>query len=225
MKASWILAVAVMILTVVATGCGRGGSSADDEGSNPSLPQSVFMTTLDEDSQWRDLSDRGVVSVEVAPAAGVSPPARPGFESRIAPPPGVTRAPFVAPAASTVSTPPQSPETAPGPADGPYRLDRESFYLLAITVGFERGHVIEEAYRVACGGGSTRFGESACTPSITNGHHIGLFQLDPGWAEFCGTDPWTLYYPAVNLHCTRQILLYEESRGLPRWSHWQVQPQ
>ncbi len=36
--------------------------------------------------------------------------------------------------------------------------------------------------------------------------------------------PWTLYYPAVNLHCARQIVLYEESRGLPRWSHWEVQP-
>ena len=197
------VAVAVMILMVVATGCGRGGSSADDEGSIPSLPQSVFMTT-DAVERLPHVANSHFTTASLM---------------------GESRPPFLPRPVPDVTPPPRSPETAPEPADGPYRLDRESFYLLAITVGFERGHVIEEAYRVACGGGSTRFGESACTPSITNGHHIGLFQLDPGWAEFCGTDPWTLYYPAVNLHCTRQILLYEESRGLPRWSHWQVQPQ
>jgi len=139
----------------------------------------------------------------------------------------VTRAPFVAPAASTVSTPPQSPETAPEPADGPYRLDRESFYLLAITVGFERGHVIEEAYRVACQGGWHGSGESGCTPSARNGIHIGLLQISTVTAEYvCGVgDVEWLLHAANNLWCAHQIVLWSEEHLGDRWALWHVRPQ
>ena len=129
-----------------------------------------------------------------------------------------TPSPTVIPIAPLVTKTPESVTAVP------FTLSPDDFRILARTVGFVRAHVIEEALRVACGGGSTRWGESGCQPSARNGPYIGLFQIHEDWAEFCGVDAWTLAYPAVNLACARIILHYEEANGLPRWSHWEVRP-
>ncbi len=205
---AWALAVGIMMLAlVVMTEGGGGGSTSQtsDDSSIPSPSPSVVMTAGAE-----------VRTTRFADSHPASAPIM-----------GVSRAPHVShPGLLTPlgTPPPQSPETPPEAADSPYRLTRDDFFILARTVGYEREWVIAEAFRVACGGGSTVYGESYCTPSAFNGHHIGLFQIDPGWSEFCGVDAWALYYPAVNLACARMIVLYEEANGLPRWTHWEVQP-
>lgn len=110
--------------------------------------------------------------------------------------------------------------------DRGYRLTYEDFVLIAETVGYERPHVIEEAYRVACGGGSTRWGESSCYPRVRNGVHVGLLQISTVTAEWtCGvSDPEWLAYPANNLWCAREIILWSEEHLGDRWALWEVRP-
>jgi len=84
--------------------------------------------------------------------------------------------------------------------------------------------IAEEAYRVACGGGSTRWGESGCHPDITSGPHYGLLQIRGEWATYCGVDEWTLTSPSVNLACGLMILEYEQSIGVEPWHNWAVKP-
>ena len=132
----------------------------------------------------------------------------------------------VSSSASPTST--STPETRQDEADGPYRLTREDFISLARTVGFQREHVIEEGYRIACGGGSTRWGESACYSGAENvnehGRFIGLFQIWDEWAEVCGVDAEHLFYPAVNIACARIIMRQSERGGGWRWEMWEAQP-
>jgi len=81
----------------------------------------------------------------------------------------------------------------------------------------------DEAYRVACGGGSTRWGESGCNVDPP-GSHYGLLQIRGEWATYCGIDAWTLTSPSVNLACGLMILEYEQEIGVEPWTNWQVKP-
>ena len=197
----------IVALVVMATEGGGGGTSADNTvaGSNLSPSPSVLVTT-DAVERQAVVADSHLTTASIM---------------------GESRLPFLfAPPVPDVTPPPRSPEPAQEAASGPYRLTEHDFYLLAITVGFEREHVIEEAYRVACGGGSTIWGESYCTPSARNGIHVGLFQISTVTAEAtCGVgDPYWLSFPANNLWCARQIILWSEEHLGERWALWQVQP-
>jgi len=85
------------------------------------------------------------------------------------------------------------------------------------------GEARREAYRVACGGGSTETGESRCIPGATNGTYLGLFQIDPAWRWLCGEDV-DLFQPFENALCARKINEYGKGLGLPSWYYWHVKP-
>jgi len=53
---------------------------------------------------------------------------------------------------------------------------------------------------------------------------ISLFQLMPGWAEWCGVDVEHLWLPLVNARCAWEIVEYEITTGLSAFAHWSVQP-
>lgn len=89
----------------------------------------------------------------------------------------------------------------------------------------------EDGLSVSCGPGQTRAGEvrpqgeSGCDKAALGAAgEIGLFQLMPGWAEWCGVDVEHLWYPLVNARCAWEIVEYEITTGLPAFAHWSVQP-
>lgn len=89
----------------------------------------------------------------------------------------------------------------------------------------------EDALSVACGPGVLRDwevrpqGESGCDKAALGAAgEIGLFQLMPGWAEWCGVDVQYLRLPLVNARCAWEIVEYEITTGLPAFAHWSVQP-
>ena len=84
------------------------------------------------------------------------------------------------------------------------------------------GPEAREAWRVACGGGSSRWGESACIPSAQNGPYSGLFQIHPDWAWLCGKTDW--HQPTENARCARLIREYGLGLGLDGWHYWEVKP-
>lgn len=135
--------------------------------------------------------------------------------STATPAPTPTAAPISAPAATATS------DVSHGTSH--HTLTYADFISVALTVGYPR-ELAEEAYRVACGGGSTVWGESGCQPGARNGVHYGLMQISGWWADYCGVDEWTLTSPSVNLACALVILRYEEEVGVERWHNWQIKP-
>lgn len=87
--------------------------------------------------------------------------------------------------------------------------------------------LIPEAEAVACGiGNRSGFpsGESGCHPWSSNGRDLGLFQLDPIWFSYCGTDLRAWADPVVNAATALCVYRYDVARGEPGWAQWQVQP-
>ena len=141
-----------------------------------------------------------------------------------APAASVTPTPLVVTAAFAAPEPTPEPTAAPTPAAAPIpgTLSREEFLSVALTVGYPP-ELAKEAFRVACGGGSTRWGESSCHIDPPSSHY-GLMQISGEWADYCGVDAWTLTSPSVNLACALMILEYEQSIGVEPWHNWQVKP-
>lgn len=111
-------------------------------------------------------------------------------------------------------------------------LTREDMRSVLVTADWPEGW-IEDAIRVACGPGVTRSGlaapsgESGCDKGAEGeAEEIGLFQIMPGWSEFCGLgsrSEW-LFYPLANAGCALAIVEDSIARGLDPWHHWSVRP-
>ena len=68
-------------------------------------------------------------------------------------------------------------------------------------------------------------GESGWIPGNSNGHYMGLFQLDaPFWFNYCGQDYNLWYDPVVNATCAYAVYRYDINRGNEAWAQWEVKP-
>ena len=121
-------------------------------------------------------------------------------------------------------TPPAA--VAPPPPDQAWPLSREDAESVLLTAGWPVEWV-GEGLSVACGYGNLHHpqGESGCDPrAVGSSGEVGMFQIMRGWSDWCGIDHQYLYLPLVNARCALAIVQYEESIGLPRWSHWSIRP-
>ena len=105
--------------------------------------------------------------------------------------------------------------------------DAEVRALLSAT-GWE-GAILEEAVRVFCGYGNSRFpsGESRCIPSAIGdrGNSLGLAQLNGAtWAPYCGVTQAALFDAETNLRCARAVYQYDLDRGHAPWTQWTIKP-
>ena len=137
----------------------------------------------------------------------------------------VTPTPLVVTAAFATPTP--EPTVAPTPAAAPMlgTLSREEFYVMLEMAQWEP-ELWPSAYEHACGSMSKNdWGESACTPGVSNtnqyGTFIGLLGVWDAWADDCLVAPEDLRQPLVNLWCARHVVMQDSlDRGLDYWWHW-----